>query len=344
MARLTEGGSLGPLTRRLVDLGVVSAADVHRYGIRGRDLSRSNAVARVEVGDGRCYVIKRLRQVDERAQGTPEQERELYQLVATHRELRVWVPRAAHIGEVGDVLVLDFRADSETVLARVARNGWSDGLLATELGRALGGWHLASRPFHRGLTDDGPPWVFRALSMERPSFLRTNPAVADFLSTLEGGWLPAWLRTVASGWQADAVIHGDLQFDNCLVGRNGGVTFVDWEFAGRGDPAWDLGALTAELLTQSPAQDAASAAPVLSGPARQLLAAYNRADRDPEDQRGFAVRALAYTAARLVLRSLQLAARGEDALAAECHRHVELARALADTPALVHMVSGRRVA
>lgn len=344
MARLTGDGSVGALTRRLVDLGVVTAADVHDFGIRGRDLSRSNAVALVEVGDGRRYVVKRLLEPDEPSQGTPQQERDLYRLVARLPELADWVPGVAHLGEVGDVLVLDFRTDAETALARAARCGWSDGVLASELGTALGGWHRASRA-HRGrLAETGPPWVLRALSSERPAFLHANPSVAGFLSTLEGGWLPEWLVSVAAGWHSDAAVHGDLQFDNCLVGRNGGITFVDWECAGRGDPAWDVGALAAELLTQSPARDPASVVPVLSGTVRLLFESYRRASADPGDEHAFAVRALAYTGARLVLRSLQLASRGEEPLAAECRRHVELARTLSDSSALVDVVSGRRAA
>jgi aminoglycoside phosphotransferase (APT) family kinase protein len=62
------------------------------------------------------------------------------------------------------------------------------------------------------------------------------------------------IRELRDGWRTDAFVHRDLRWENCLVSRdpaNGRwtrLTIVDWELAGRGDAAWDLGTLLASYL------------------------------------------------------------------------------------------------
>ncbi|WP_062383332.1 phosphotransferase [Demequina iriomotensis] len=343
MAGLTAPHALGPLTRRLLALALVTPEDVHRHGLRARDLSRSHAVALVEAGDARRYVVKELQRADERSQGTPEQERALYGAVAAHPELRAWTAGVVHLGDVDDVLVLDYLAGAESVVARAARTGWSDGELATHLGAALGGWHAAARPRLGAFEAVEPPWVLRVLEPDRPGFVRTNDAVAEALATLDGGPLARWLRVLREGWRDDAVIHGDLQFDNCLVEPSGRITFVDWECAGRGDAAWDLAALAAELISRSPARDAASMTPVLSGAVRLLVAAYAEHDEAAGGASALAGRVVPYAGARLLLRALQIASRedGEPgAISPAVRWHLTLAEAVASAPDLAAAVSG----
>jgi Ser/Thr protein kinase RdoA (MazF antagonist) len=51
-----------------------------------------------------------------------------------------------------------------------------------------------------------------------------------------------------------ALVHGDVRWDNCLAvatarsHRRTGVVLVDWEVAGRGTAAFDVGAVLAEYL------------------------------------------------------------------------------------------------
>jgi aminoglycoside phosphotransferase (APT) family kinase protein len=55
-----------------------------------------------------------------------------------------------------------------------------------------------------------------------------------------------------SCWEASALIHGDLRFDNILVANaSSGSTdlkLVDWELCQRGDPAWDVAWIIAGLV------------------------------------------------------------------------------------------------
>ena len=246
-----------------------------------------------------------------------------------------------------DVLVLDLVPHTETAAERAHRTGWSDGRLAAELGAALGGWHHASRPWRHEQPVAPAPWVLGALGPDRPEFLDTNVPVRQVLDDLRGGPLPHLLDGLAATWQPAVVAHGDLQLDNVLIDAGGATaTFVDWEFAGRGDPAWDVGTIAQELVSRSPAKDAASCAPVLGGAVRILLSAYAAACPGTGAQPDFAGRVLGHLAAgSSTVRCSWPAAATPDS-AAERDRHLAIAAAVAgpDGVALVPAMTGRAAA
>ena len=43
--------------------------------------------------------------------------------------------------------------------------------------------------------------------------------------------------------------HNDLKAGNCLLGPRSVPVLVDWEFVALGDPAWDVGCLLADFLS-----------------------------------------------------------------------------------------------
>lgn len=57
------------------------------------------------------------------------------------------------------------------------------------------------------------------------------------------------LEALSKSWKAETVIHGDLKLSNFVTykkkphARISGVKLVDWEFAGLGDPHWDVGSV-----------------------------------------------------------------------------------------------------
>ena len=63
-----------------------------------------------------------------------------------------------------------------------------------------------------------------------------------------------WLEDLARDRADDAIVHGDLRWENCLVlaaaggARRTRVLLIDWELAGRGTAAFDVGTVLAEYL------------------------------------------------------------------------------------------------
>jgi hypothetical protein len=123
------------------------------------------------------------------------------------------------------------------------------------LGEGLGTLHrifrvpgLAEHPTLAGLSRR-VPWVFRA-HRPTPSMLADlSPAGARVIEIIQSEpRLADSLDGLASRWQFDTVIHGDIKADNILVASRRiegnpdgvGVWIVDWEFVQIGDPAWDL--------------------------------------------------------------------------------------------------------
>ncbi len=52
----------------------------------------------------------------------------------------------------------------------------------------------------------------------------------------------------AGGWNAQALLHGDLRLDNVLVGPSDSIALVDWECWGLGSPAWDVACPLADII------------------------------------------------------------------------------------------------
>jgi aminoglycoside phosphotransferase (APT) family kinase protein len=333
--------SLARLARHLIDVGLVTAADVHRHGFVAQDAGMSHAVAVVTLGDGRGFVVKELLEPAEGSQGTPEQERAIYRLASRVPELRSYVAPVIDLGEGSPFIVLDLRTDDETVASRALRTGWSDGQLASALGAAVGSWHERSRRYRTELPITPVPWVLRALDDDRPAFLRTNGFVANFLDTVVDGSLRPELATTRRLWRTTSgVVHRDLRFDNCLVTADDRMTFVDWESGGQGDPIWDLATLAQELISASSARDAPSCGPVLTGSVRLLVEAYRAACPSERWGAGGQARLVRFTAARLLQRACQLAARGHQDLEAERDRHLALAGVVFRDPSIAALVAG----
>jgi hypothetical protein len=83
------------------------------------------------------------------------------------------------------------------------------------------------------------------------------------------------------------VVHGDLTVGNILVepGRAQSFTLVDWELAGLGDPAADIGTLAGSVLWASMIAGAAgrSPYPVVRAWLMQFLSCYDAASPETID-------------------------------------------------------------
>lgn len=312
--------SLSQLTQETLEAGLVTPAEIHQHGLVARNLSRSHAVAGVRLGDGRGYVVKDMHRQVGAEQGTPDQEQAVYRLIARHRLAPDHALTSPHVNQAA--LILPYM-DGETVAARLHRVEGEAALLV-ELGQALACWHTECRPHRNEVATVPVPWILRATGTPRPNFLRTNSAVIAILDQIDVVWWRRVLQDVQARWQVETVIHGDVQLENCVVDSSGKVVLIDWECAGAGDPAWDVAAAAAEVVSRSQAGDAKSARPVLAGDVRTVVAAHadGYSTRYSPD---WTLRVVIYLGCRLLQRALQLASRGNRGVADQVSRHVRLA-------------------
>ena len=147
------------------------------------------------------------------------------------------------------------------------------------------------------------------------------------------------LEEAARRWKPSAIVHGDLRFDNCLLTANGPdatITFVDWEQAGWGDPAWDVACLVQDYLTHG-GQTTLQFPPDhrFVSALKELLDGH--CDAAGDNGADFLERVVRFSGAKLVHRALQLVS-WQAGTTSDADRHGALGLELLEHPELAMSV------
>jgi Phosphotransferase enzyme family len=169
-----------------------------------------------------------------------------------------------------------------------------------------------------------PPWVFE-IHRPKPSILAgSSRATLDTIRLLQSQQiLGDQLDCLCQAWHCRSVIHGDIKLDNVLISPSESkgwagaaeLYIMDWEMVQFGDPAWDLAGALHDFLVlwiaSMPAAIDLSAdemiakaglpLSVVRNATRTLWPAYRDAAwLNPVEFDGFLLRAVTYSAARLI--------------------------------------------
>ena len=200
--------------------------------------------------------------------------------------------------------------------------------LLQEVGSALGTFHRFASTLLAGVEQladvpDAFPWLFNIGESFRVDCAR--PSDVRVLSIINSDQeFPNLLRALESQWDAQALIHGDMKLDNCLVtvqeATSRRIKIVDWEAMQRGDPAWDVAGILHDVwrqwvLSMPTADDISPSAQVenaeyLLGDLRRDLCAFWEAYLETSrlsalDSNAFLLKALRFSGARLIEAVLQ---------------------------------------
>jgi aminoglycoside phosphotransferase (APT) family kinase protein len=239
------------LERRLVGRGSVVSGQ-----LRIADASSRNRNFRVSGEAGESYLLKQGLAAD--SAETLANEAALYRrLVASASPIAASIPRFyGHDAQRG-VLILEWIAGGRDLHRHHAARAGCSRTLAAALGRALAALHGVA-PDDEALRDDAP-WV---LSLHRPPLdaLRyLSAASIDLIAVIqEDERFAHGLDDLRDGWRVEALVHRDVKWANCIAhaphagGRRTRITLVDWEMAGWGDPALDVGSAFGEFLGHAP--------------------------------------------------------------------------------------------
>jgi aminoglycoside phosphotransferase (APT) family kinase protein len=230
------------LKRRLVSRRAIVSGR-----LRIDDASSRNRNYRVSGGPGESYLLKQGIVAD--SAHSLANEVALYRrLTAGDGALAASVPRLHGHDSRRGILILEWIAGGEDLLALHRRRARCFPVLAAALGRALATVHGVT-PDGEPLRDDAP-WV---LALHRPPLeaLRYFSAGSIELVTLlqADPRLGAAFDALREDWRAEALVHRDVKWANCIAHAPGAgpgarltrVKLVDWEMAGWGDPAFDVG-------------------------------------------------------------------------------------------------------
>lgn len=338
MVRTDAGTTPHPSVVALRAVGLLGPTELLRA--EPADLSRAHGVWAVHLPDDRRVVVKSgaLTAPDTGSTGAAQEglgaELFVQRMARWCLPLQAAIPSSAAVDEEHGILVVeDLGAGHPASLALVSDTIGDPDAFFRLLGARMGAVHRATAGLP--LPPARPPLVLHVL---RPgehtdaatvgldlgldlaeatralvALLRAQPALMA---------AAARLRTPAGR----ALVHHDLKWDNVAVAAGPSPVLVDWELAGAGDPAWDLGCLVAEHLLRD-----ASTAVGLPSPGRALVRGYGEAARISSRAAGlFAERVALASVLRLAQFALEVAERSERGDEEQAHGLVALAIARQD--------------
>jgi Ser/Thr protein kinase RdoA (MazF antagonist) len=235
----------------LLSLGLVKPRAVVEEDLTVVDVSRRNRVFVATTRAGPTHVVK---QAGPRSALTLNHEASVLRAMGNVPTLANSVPAVVHHEPKAALLVLrsphDARSWSEHHGVRFPRTA------ANALGQTLAAVH-AMPP---DAAEDLPTGLDRmwALSLPEPPHefvLDLSAGAQDVVARLQASHaICDRLREMHETMSDGAFVHGDLRWDNCLVAAAPGsrrrtrVLLIDWELAGRGVAAYDVGTVLAEYL------------------------------------------------------------------------------------------------
>jgi aminoglycoside phosphotransferase (APT) family kinase protein len=216
------------------------------------DASRRNHSFAVIPASGPAYLLKQAR--DEAASATLRNEAAVYAwLTASQPAVARYLPAVRRYDDTGPLMVLEYFPDHETMRHRITRTGRALAAHGRLAGRALATLH-GTRPGGGPPTPAGlsVPWALTLDCPEFTSFRGLSGALPEVLRIVQRhSEFDAAFARLRGRWPASTLIHNDVRWDNFLVPMTSSAALlriVDWELAGLGDPAWDVGSMFAQYL------------------------------------------------------------------------------------------------
>ena len=174
-------------------------------------------------------------------------------------EIHALMPRFRAYDPDRHLLVLELIDGGENLSELHRRvNGFPEDV-ARRVGELLARYHEASMHdllprANTAIFQGQPPWILSFHLVPHGSMQNLSAANGQFMTILQR--YPDFgqaLDRVRAGWRRDALIHGDMKFDNVVI--RGAQTseqtlhVVDWELADVGHAAWDVASILQAYLT-----------------------------------------------------------------------------------------------
>jgi aminoglycoside phosphotransferase (APT) family kinase protein len=171
-----------------------------------------------------------------------------------------YLPRYCRYLPQHKVLITELFIDAISLRSYRASRARRSRSLATQLGSILAAIHQTPPVAVAALglpysTTHAPPWVLDLPRLTHRRFGETSRLGLQLIKLLQR--FPQFtlhFDRISARWRATALIHFDIRWDNFLViaapppGRAVRLKLIDWEFAGIGDPCWDVAGVLHEYL------------------------------------------------------------------------------------------------
>jgi len=241
----------GRALHALVEEGMLDVNAVLAGAVEIEQASRSNHVGVVRLDDQPIFVLKRNHIAVDHVHPFAA-EVAAYRWLASDRDRATLAPLLLAV-VADDVMVLEHVADAQSFGDAFVASPADQTALLSNLGRQLGTLH--SSPSDHECLSERRPWVLGLPRGVVPDIFASDPEIAAMVGDIGASpGLRAALEELESRWAPLVPCHGDVKFDNIVlgtVGRSRGerrMWLLDWEFAGLGLPAWDLAGVVDGLV------------------------------------------------------------------------------------------------
>ncbi|HYM59888.1 MAG TPA: phosphotransferase [Thermoanaerobaculia bacterium] len=153
------------------------------------------------------------------------------------------------------ILVMELIGGGENLTELHRRVGEFPVDIARRVGELLARYHdVSSRELlpraNAAIFQGQPPWILSFHLSPRGSVQNLSAANGQFMAILQS--YPDFgqaLDRIRNGWRRNALMHGDMKFDNIVVRADDGTMHVvDWELTDIGDSAWDVASILQAYL------------------------------------------------------------------------------------------------
>lgn len=349
------------LAHHLIARGLISAASVVDGDLTVLDAGRRNSNFKVLRTSSPGLFVKQARTAALEAITTHNREAAFYHAVRSRPALEPLariIPKLVDYYPQAHTLVVELIPGAENLTEYHWRTGRWPESIGGLIGRSLGLYHACAAAFVNDTS------LLALFPRQLPFVLNIDPVTlaplpwASTAGTAIAGALRenadvlTHLQQLRSEWQLDALIHGDMKLDNCVIFEDGSgqaqFRVVDWELADIGDASWDCGSIFATCLAHwvftspmQPGQPAAGAATPGDAAARlaamqPMLRAFwgsyvaTRGLAAPSAQ-AYLRRCLRFCAARLVLSIVEYT-QGATQLTPNAHSALQLCRTIFAAP------------
>lgn len=242
------------LERGLLDRRAVVDGDV--MVVEGVRRHHNYSVIR---GDGSGLFVKQMQPDQPFSAQTLQKEAACYVMMEDDPALEPiheLMPRFRSYDPDRSILVVELIANGAN-LTEVHRQANAFPLeVARRVGELLARYHdVSSRELlpraNAAIFQGTPPWILSFHLMPRGSVQNLSAANGQFMTILQS--YPDFgvaLDRVRNGWRRNALMHGDMKFDNVVLCRSDdSMHVVDWELTDVGDSAWDVASILQAYLT-----------------------------------------------------------------------------------------------
>jgi Ser/Thr protein kinase RdoA (MazF antagonist) len=236
----------------LLSLGLIEPSAVVEDGLTVVDASRRNCVFLATTRSGPTYAVK---QTTARSAPMLKHEAAVLRVLANVPELAGQVPTVVHEDPEMALLVLRSPGGGRAWTEHHSAGRFPLAPPRT-LGRGLAALHgLAANGVGDRPTDVERMWALQFAEPSHELILDLSAGAQDLIARLQANRaMIDRLTGLRDDDHRDAFVHGDLRWENCVAiaapgsKRRTRTLLVDWELAGRGETALDVGTVLAEYL------------------------------------------------------------------------------------------------